>query len=199
MTTEYSSISQSGVDGYGNGSNGYGQGYQGMFGGDPGGPQAPIEYGSGSTAAPGGGGTATAPIQFGGPGMSPGQGIPGQRGMNRSTNTAAQSQGLKPMLSQLLGLSPQSSAMGQRRGLGSNRQGMGQGPRMQPPIMRGRPGQPVQGRPFSAGPGPMPRPIAPISGAPGGGTMRGGQGGPIQNPIQRGRVQQRPQPRQGQI
>jgi hypothetical protein len=180
----YDSISQSGADGYGNGSEGYGQGYEGsLFGGNP--AQAPISYGGGSTAAPGGGGPVTNPIQFGGGGMTPGQGVPGRRGMDRSTGNASQG-GLKPMLSQLLGMTPQGS-QGQRRGLGGN--GQGRDPR------RG----PIQGRPIMGGPRPMPRPVPPISGAPGGGTMRGGQGGPIQNPIQRGRVQPQPQRRQGTI
>jgi len=189
MSTDYSSISQSGSDGYGNGSEGYGQGYEGsLFGGNP--AQAPISYGGGSTAAPGGGGgIATAPIQFSGGGMAPGQGIPGRRGMDRSTGNASQG-GLKPMLSQLLGMTPQ-GAQGQRRGLGGN--GQGRDPRHGP----------IQGRPSMGDPRPlprpMPRPVPPISGAPGGGTMRGGQGGPIQNPIQRGRVQPQPQRRQGTI
>lgn len=177
----YDSISEGSADGYGQGPNGYGQGYVGsFFGGDPGGGGAQIPGGVGGAQPPvtvNGPGSITA----GGGGMSPGEGLSSRRMQMGGRPQASAAQGsLKPMLSQMLGLSPQ-QPMGQRRGLG--------GPQR-------RPGMGGPGRPIQVGPRPITNP-APQP-APGGGTLRGGQGrGPVTSPVQRGRVQ--PGKRQGTI
>lgn len=174
----YDSISESGADGFGQGANGYGQGYNGsVYGGNPGGVQNPISVnGSGGAQPP-------ISITSAGGGMSPGEGIPGRIQAGRPGASSAQGS-IKPMLSQLLGLSPQ-QPQGQRRGLGGQQRRPGMG----------GPGRPIMGGPRPI-PRPMPSPVPAPAPAPGGGTIRGGGGqGPVSGP--RGRVQ--PGRRQGTI
>jgi len=172
----YDSISAGGADGYANGPYGIGQGYQGSnFGGAPGGVQNPINVNGAGGAQP------PISITSAGGGMSPGEGLSTRRMMpgGRASATSAQG-GLKPMLSQMLGLTPQQPQGGQRRGLGGQQ----------------RPGMGGPGRPIQGGPRPMPRPTPAPAPVGGGGTIRGGGGqGPVSGP--RGRVQ--PGRRQGTI
>lgn len=129
----YNSISQ-GSDGYGQGAYGLGEGYNGTLGGDP--SQGGIS-GSGPPSMQPGNGFATS----GGGSMTPGEGIPGPRRMQPAGHPSSMGMGagsIKPMLSQMLGLSPQQPRMhpggGARQRQPITRLPIARGPR---PIMRG--------------------------------------------------------------
>jgi hypothetical protein len=180
MSVDYSALSYGNAgDGYGQGAYGFGEGYQGsVFGGGGGEQMFPGGPGGGGLTG-GQGGPTPLPILSGG--MGPGEGVraPSRRGAVGAP-TSAQG-GIKPLLSQLFGLSPQPQPA-QRGRVG----GRGPGERMQPPIMRSPitsfGPRPIQGRPILGQPGqgpiPVPRP------GPGGPTPLP-RGGTVAAPVRR--------------
>lgn len=184
MATDYNAIDfGNGSEGYGNGAYGLGEGWQGsLYGGDPmqmypggpGGQGGPISLG-------GGGGERMSPPIIEMP-TNPGAGGGGGGGGGRGPGSGYGAQDFKPMLSQMLGLSPQGPSQRMHPG-GAGRQGpprvapqprpiTGFGPRPNPdPRMHpGGPGGPPQPQP-----GPRMNPGGPMPIAAGGG-LAGGQG-----------------------
>lgn len=164
MSADYNSIplGGTGADGYGYGANGIPQGWLGaLLGGDPTSPISNLITIGGAGGGTGAGVTGTpisAPITK-----------PRTAGV-ANTNLSS----IKPMLSQLLGISTPGMQPRARPRMAGGAPSTGPTRPISPPIVR---------RPIAGGPRPIPRPVA------AGGAMRGGMGAPVSRPMPRVRQQ----------